>query len=191
MKPVLMRDIPPRTAAVIVALAFIASVVSGGERIASTPAIAEPAARADPARAEANTQPAAANLDDLDLGQLERREKRGRVNDLFANNAPPPPPAIRRAPSPPPAPAVVAAAAPAEPAPRPTAPALPFRYLGKLVDGANVSVFLERNQDTLSVPVGGTIAGTYRVESVSESAVVFVYLPLGERQTLAISARQQ
>lgn len=79
------------------------------------------------------------------------------------------------------------AAAPAPAAP-PAAPALPFRYLGRMADGERQIVFLERNREAMQVTAGDAIDGLYRIDSVSESSVVFTYLPLGVMQTLAVPA---
>jgi hypothetical protein len=162
MKNPFKRDIPPGAAAVIVALTLLASVVTGGERL-NTPATTEPAGK-----------PVAGAKEDMDFdpSKLDRQRKEREIQDLFASPAPP----------------VVAAAPIAQPPPRPAAPPLPFRYLGRLADGAKVLVFLERNHESLSVPAGETIDGLYRVESIADSSIEFVYLPLGTRQMLHVPA---
>jgi hypothetical protein len=68
---------------------------------------------------------------------------------------------------------------------RPEAPALPFRYLGKLIEDGKLSVFLANGAESLSVAAGDRI-GDYRVDKVSESEVQFTYLPLKTKQSLPL-----
>jgi len=60
-----------------------------------------------------------------------------------------------------------------------TTPSLPFTYAGKLVENDQAIVFLQHGQSALSVKAGDVIDGTWRVESVSSSSLLFSYLPLG------------
>jgi hypothetical protein len=160
----LKRDIPPRAAAVVLALVLIASVVSGRERPEPPPAVtpaARPAERATSAELVAN----------LDLEKLNRAAKHGPITDLFA-------------------PANVSPSLPASSIPGKVSPAatppLPFQYLGKLIDGDKTSIFLIRGEEHYSVEVGQTIDQLYRIERVTDAAVTFVYLPLGTRQILPL-----
>lgn len=57
-----------------------------------------------------------------------------------------------------------------------------------MADGERQLVFLEQKGEPVQVAAGDAIEGLYRVDSVSESSVVFTYLPLGVTQTLAIPA---
>lgn len=170
MRNPLVRDVPPRAAFVVVALALLASVVTGRER-AAVPEIVEPEQR--------NVAAAPVPVEDLDVERLVRLRREEPFKDLFAS----------RSMTPPPAPAPVAAAKPAPP-PAPSAPPLPFRYLGRMVDGGKVVVFLLKNQDTLHAAPGDTLENAYKVESVTDSAVHFVYLPLGTKQALSVPAPQ-
>jgi hypothetical protein len=78
----------------------------------------------------------------------------------------------------------------AAPPPAPAAPPLPFTYLGKLVEGDDVAVFLSRGDRNLIVRQGETIDSMYRVELIAESAITLTYLPLNQRQTIVIGAAQ-
>lgn len=78
---------------------------------------------------------------------------------------------------PPPKPVVVAA-------PPPTAPPLRFTYLGLLDEGEGKAVFLGDGNNLLIARPGETLAGQYRVDSISTTAMVLEYLPLGQKQTL-------
>ena len=80
--------------------------------------------------------------------------------------------------------------APPLPPPPPRAPPLPFKYLGKAVEQGNVTVFLSRGDNTYIARVGDTLDGKYRVERVDERMVVFRYLPLGQRQQLALGGTE-
>ena len=85
------------------------------------------------------------------------------------------------APPPPPAPAVVAP----PPPPPPKAPPLPFTFVGLLESGAGKpAAFLAHGEALLVVSAGETIAGDYRVDSLSPTEVVLTYLPLKEQQKL-------
>jgi len=68
---------------------------------------------------------------------------------------------------------------------KPEAPALPFRYLGKLIEDGKLSVFLANGAESLTVTAGSKI-GDYRVDKVTESEVQFTYLPLKTKQSLPL-----
>lgn len=80
--------------------------------------------------------------------------------------APPPPPS-----------------APAGPV-EPQAPPLPFRYVGAIDDAQGKAVFLLEGAQVRVARQGEEIAGRYRVERITPSAVEFTYLPLKKIQTL-------
>lgn len=141
----------------VAVLALLASVVAGRERPASV--AAEPASRID----------SRVQLGDLDLSKLERAAPGTAPGaDPFAPKSFAPPPAQQ-------------AAAPA----KPEAPALPFRYLGKLIEDGKLSVFLANGEESLTVTAGAKI-GDYRVDKVTESEIQFTYLPLKTRQSLPL-----
>jgi len=70
----------------------------------------------------------------------------------------------------------------------PRAPALPFAFLGKQLQGGAWQVFLALGEDTRLARVATVIDGQYRVESIVPPRIEFTYLPLNERQTLDIGA---
>ena len=80
---------------------------------------------------------------------------------------------------PPPAPAPVAEAAP-------VAPALPFAFLGKKLEGGIWEVYLSRGEQTFIVREGQTLEGVYRVDKIAPPSLALTYLPLGQPQTLPI-----
>ena len=90
-------------------------------------------------------------------------------------------------PPPPPAPKPVPVMPP--PPPLPVAPALPFTYIGMVERGAGKpQAFLARGEALLIVTDGDVIENsTYRVDSLSPTAVVLTYLPIDQQQTLNAS----
>lgn len=98
-------------------------------------------------------------------------------NDPFSVQSwlPPPPP-------PPPAPPAAVVQEPA-----PTAPPLPFSYVGTFNrDKDKPQVFLANGDQLLIVSPGDLIDGRYRFESIAATEAVFTYLPLNERQVMTI-----
>jgi len=79
-------------------------------------------------------------------------------------------------------------APPPPPPPKPTAPPLPFTFLGQLIEEDGTRVFVNHQGQHLIIKAGDVIAGTYAVEEVAAGKVVFLYLPLKERQVLATAA---
>jgi hypothetical protein len=134
-----------------------------------------PARAARPARAAAPA-PAAAERVALDRLQSHRLEL-NRANPFETRSWKPP--VVRNA-----APAVAA------PPPTPTAPPLPFVYLGKLVSEEQDAVFLVMGERNLVVHRGDVIDSTYRVDNLAETKVVLTHLPTGLRQTLMIGEPQ-
>lgn len=78
-------------------------------------------------------------------------------------------------------------APPPPPPPKPTAPPLPFRFLGRLVEDGETRIFLAQNNQNLSARVGDVINGTYSVEAIGDNGVQFIYLPLKETQVLPLT----
>jgi Tfp pilus assembly protein PilP len=81
-------------------------------------------------------------------------------------------------------PEAAVAAQPAKPQ-KPVAPPLPFRYLGKMLEDGKLNVFLSRGDESLSVHAGQKL-GEYRVDKVTDSEIVFTYLPLKTKQSLPL-----
>jgi len=84
-------------------------------------------------------------------------------------------------PAPPPAPEP-----PPPPPPAPTAPPLPYAFLGSFTpDGAPPVYFLSRGDRVIDAHVGDKLDGLYQLETADAAQLVFVYLPLNVRQSLA------
>ncbi len=73
-------------------------------------------------------------------------------------------------------------ASPPPPPPKPVAPALPFKYLGKI--GEHHAV--QKDEEMYELIVGQTLADHYKVESLTEEQATLIYLPLQERQVLLL-----
>jgi hypothetical protein len=71
----------------------------------------------------------------------------------------------------------------------PAAPPLPFEYVGQMEGREGVNVFLSRGGEFVTAKAGQQLDDDYRLETVSPQELIFVYLPLGERQTLSAEAR--
>ena len=93
---------------------------------------------------------------------------------LFAPHSwfvPPPPPPPPVAPPPP---------------PEPTAPPFPYLLIGSFTPQEHPPVFfLSRGDRVIDARVGDRLDGVYQFESAAGGQLVFVYLPLNLRQTLA------
>lgn len=72
---------------------------------------------------------------------------------------------------------------------KPEAPPLPFRYIGRYVDGGITRIFLEQENRLHTVRVGDIIDDLYRVERI-DTEVRMIYLPLKEKQSLMIGETQ-
>jgi hypothetical protein len=87
---------------------------------------------------------------------------------------------------PPPAPRMTAKSvvvAPPPP-PAPTAPPLPFTYLGRYGDTETRTIILSKGDRVYTVAVGDVIENTYRVEKSAMGMVNLTYLPLNIEQSL-------
>jgi len=130
------------------------------------PLASRPAAGVDQAESTANPE----NIH-LDLKRLSARELAGTDIDPFRAKSwyvPPPPP-------------------PPEPPAKPTAPPLPFQFMGKTEEsGSKPIVYLANGEEFYAVSVGERFAGSYQLEKVDRGTLVILYLPLAIKQTLQI-----
>lgn len=76
------------------------------------------------------------------------------------------------------------AAAPAAPTP----PPMPYRIAGQVVHDGTARVVLARDDRVLTVREGEMLDDNYRVESIKADGVTLVYLPLGVREQLPVTA---
>ena len=147
-----------RIAFAVLTLALLAGVVVGREK---------------PTQQVLETQPQEA---DFDVSRLERRQPEAPSGDPFASRAFGAAAFEQAAVEP-------LAAAPA----RPAAPALPFRYMGKVVEDGKTEILLLRGDEHFAVAAGQKIDGEYRLDQVTASALTITYLPLKTKQTLELT----
>lgn len=105
------------------------------------------------------------------LALLPRRFE-GKTKALF-RAAPPATPSVEAAPQ-------------AQDEVEPATPDLPFKFLGRMADGAGTAVLLSYKSKDVIARAGETIEQTYRIESIAEESIEFTYLPHEQRQTLRI-----
>ncbi|MFW5450506.1 MAG: hypothetical protein ACKE9I_02805 [Methylophagaceae bacterium] len=135
--------------------------------------IVKPMVRAD-ANKSANTNHSVKYEDDLQLAQ--RLPFEGKAIDLFATS-------IKQQ----------AARKPVKVKPivrplanRVTAPALPFKYIGKLSEGDVVKIFLLKGEALHIVSEGDTVDKHYQLKHVDEQQLSWLYLPLNITQKMSI-----
>jgi hypothetical protein len=162
-----------------VVLVLLAGLVVGGETRRQEVALSapQPVASAAPA-----PQPQPQANDDLEVEKLHRSRRADPIVDVFAyKTAPAPLPAVLRTPPSPPQEEPAMA-----PPPPPSAPALPFRFVARFVENGATRLLLANGDKEHTVAGGETLEGTYRVDSVSEQAVTFTYLPMNTAHTLTL-----
>ncbi|MCC6474825.1 MAG: hypothetical protein IT514_13910 [Burkholderiales bacterium] len=98
------------------------------------------------------------------LERVERRLEAGPVVDLFEARLPPPPP-------------------PAAPV-KPTAPPLPFRYMGSVGEGREQKIYLVQGETMHEAMLGMSFAPNYRLDAVQPDELTITYLPLSIQQKL-------
>lgn len=170
MTSFLTKNISPRAVFAVAAMTLLVSVVLGREKPEPPTVVALATSTSAPGAA-------AESAADLDLRQLERSKTTEGISDLFAPRIQPPVALPDTANAEPPA-----------PPPAPRAPPLPFTYLGKYIDGEKTEVFIAQGNEHYSVEKGKKIDGEYKVEKVTATAITFIHLPSGIRQSLPIPA---
>ncbi len=155
--------------AVMLCLTLAATLwVSQGEEAESAPDSAA-ATRSDSAH-QPSRRDASVDSSPLLLDRLARRAPAGPNQDAFAGRSwvAPPPPVVEAPPA------------------APSAPPLPFTYIGKMQEGETgpLTIYLVQGEQAYSVKKGDVIDKTYRVESMDTTHIVLTYLPLAVKQTL-------
>jgi hypothetical protein len=120
----------------------------------------------------------------LDLSRLQRAGSTRPGSDPFGRRVKPAPAQRRELP---PSGPVQAVAAP--PLPPPSAPPVPFAYIGRLSEEDRTTVFLSAGERNLVVKPGDVVDNNYRVEEVTDNAVSLTYLPLNVKQTIPTGAQ--
>jgi hypothetical protein len=159
-----------RGALIALAVGLGAVAIFDGEEASRSTVSAAPASRA-PAPSGMGAR---APLPDIALDKLDEKIPRDPVGDAFEVRSwePPAPPRKEPPPHPPP----------------PQAPPLPYTYVGKIMDGGQVIVFLAKQDRNYMVKEGETLDGIYRIDDINAGTMLFTYLPLNQQQILAIGA---
>lgn len=169
----------PRVPGPILVLASVIFIAGCGEQ--NSMAVAATAPRELQPVPDMRTASATIPAQDESLAYRERQKSDDDIANAFGPTVwyvpPPPPPPQAPAPA-----ALVQEQAP--PAPKPTAPPLPFQYFGRYVDATSHVVMLVKGDQIYTVSEGETIDGNYRVERVAAGVIELKYLPLGTRQSL-------
>ena len=101
------------------------------------------------------------------------RSGNGSDHTLFGNQTwTPPPPVLPPVKPPPP--------------PPPMAPALPFTYIGKKLEGGHWEIYLAQGEQTVIAREKEVIGGVYRVDAIKPPVLSLTYLPLKQVQTLTL-----
>jgi len=80
-----------------------------------------------------------------------------------------------------------AAVAVLAPPPPPVAPPMPYQFSGAFISEGQLQIFLAKGDSILSVGLGETIEGGYRVDAIDEREITLIYLPLGQKQVVPVS----
>jgi hypothetical protein len=187
MKGIFQREISRRTALVAAVLTLVVSVVTGQEFGSTSSKPESSGTQGSPesnatSRSRSTEEAGKAASAELDLAALARPRRTGASRDPFAADPWAAAPAPKIAPPPPPPPTV------APPAQR--APTLPGTFLGRMVDGKRLVVFLDRQQGVLTLQAGDVIDNTYKIEAITQTEVRLLYLPSGEKQAIALPPLQ-
>lgn len=142
------------------------------EAVERAPAAMRPAA-AEPRQPGAATAAEPAILRLQDRAALAGDDGLGAAGSVFLSQDWNPPPQ-ESPPPPPPLPS------------RPSAPPLPFTYIGKAVSDGAWEVYLVRSGVTYIVRNNMVIDGTYRVEAIAPPTLKLTYLPLNQVQQINI-----
>jgi len=69
---------------------------------------------------------------------------------------------------------------------KPTAPPLPFTYIGKLMEGKEIKIFLMNGQALHIVSEGDKVGQDYQLTHVGDEQLSWLYLPLSIAQKMSI-----
>lgn len=72
----------------------------------------------------------------------------------------------------------------------PTAPPMPFQFIGRIDDRTDLQVFLQSGEKIYVVRKGDVIDETWKIEGISDLELSLVYLPLHLSQTLSVGSAQ-
>jgi len=163
--------------ALLTAALSAAAWVREGDRTADPEVVEAPVRQARPAGATSPRSEQA--VERVHLEKLRMHPSADRTDDAFA------PRSWRK-----PAQKATVAANAVVIAPPPSAPPLPFVYMGKLLSEDDRAVFLLQGERNLIVHEGDVIDAVYRVDKLSDAGLTFIHLPTGIQQNLPIGEPQ-
>ncbi|MES2348532.1 MAG: hypothetical protein V4641_13305 [Pseudomonadota bacterium] len=65
-------------------------------------------------------------------------------------------------------------------------PALPFQFVGRFIDEGKTAWFLQIDGQNIVARPGEKVNDDYMLDSVNGGTMTFIYLPLNQKQTLAV-----
>ena len=74
------------------------------------------------------------------------------------------------------------------PPPPPSAPQMPFTFIGRMIDGHEVTLYLSKNNQQYSAKLNDVLDGNYRVDKITYKSAVLTYLPLNIQQELLFNS---
>lgn len=74
------------------------------------------------------------------------------------------------------------------PPPQAVTPPLPFSFIGRMIDGKEVTIFLSGNGHQYIAKENDVLDETYRVDKISEGVAVLTYLPTNSQQNLPFNS---
>lgn len=77
---------------------------------------------------------------------------------------------------------------PASSLPPPSAPSLPFTFIGRMIDGNDTILFLSKNGRQYTVKANDVLDDAYRVDKITDNNAVLTYLPMNIQQTLLFNS---
>lgn len=69
---------------------------------------------------------------------------------------------------------------------KPTMPAFPFAYAGKMIEEGRYTIFLTQGERNLAAHLGDVVDGVWRVQSIQPPTMRLLYLPLNTEVSIAI-----
>lgn len=72
---------------------------------------------------------------------------------------------------------------------KPTTPAFPFVYAGKMIEEGQYTIFLSQGERNLALHAGEVIDGVWRIQSIQPPTMVLTYLPLKTEVSMAIGEK--
>jgi hypothetical protein len=76
------------------------------------------------------------------------------------------------------------------PPPPPSAPNIPFKYLGKKLDDGVLEIYLEMNQELFIAKENTILKGIYRIDLIEFPHINLTYLPLNQAQVFTITSNE-